>query len=110
MGTETLRWCAARWDLDADPRRLRVNLLVETTEPFEEEAWVGRTVRSGDVELHVAQRVERCRTIDLAQDGLTEGVRWLKPLGAERDLRLAVYADVARPGTLTVGTPIHLVT
>lgn len=106
VGTATLRWCAERWDVDADPRRLRVNLLVDTTEPFEEESWVGRTVEVGDVALRVVERIERCRTIDLAQDGLAEPTRWLKPLGAERDVCVAVYADVVRPGTVGIGDPV----
>ncbi|QZY30435.1 MOSC domain-containing protein [Nocardioides coralli] len=100
VGTASLRWCADRWGVDADPRRLRVNLLVETAEPFEEESWLGESLRVGGVTLRVVQRVERCRTIDVAQDGLAEGERWLKRLGAERDLRLAVYADVVDPGVI----------
>lgn len=106
VGTATLRWCAERWGVDADPRRLRVNLLVETSEPFVEESWVGTDVAVGGVVLHVAERVERCRTIDLAQDGLTAPARWLKPLGRERDLCLAVYADVVTPGVLSVGDAV----
>ena len=106
VGTATLQWCAERWGVDADPRRLRVNLLVETSEPFVEESWVGKNVAVGGVVLHVAERVERCRTIDLAQDGLTAPARWLKPLGQERDLCLAVYADVETPGVLSVGAAV----
>lgn len=106
VGTATLRWCADRWGVDADPRRLRVNLLVETDEPFDEETWVGRQVAVGDVVLGFDERAERCRTIDLAQDGLSASTRWLKPLGQERDLCLAVYASVVTPGTLSVGDAV----
>lgn len=103
VGTATLQWCADRWGLDADPRRLRVNLLVETAEPFVEEGWVGREVAVGDVRLQVVERIERCRTIDVAQDGTVARGRWLKPLAADRDMCVAVYADVARPGTIRLG-------
>lgn len=106
VGTATLRWCAERWGVDADPQRLRVNLLVETEEPFVEESWVDHDLTVGDVVLHVVERVERCRTIDLAQDGLAGTTRWLKPLGRERDLCLAVYADVVTRGDLTVGDAV----
>ena len=34
IGTATLEWCARELDVDADPRRLRVNLVVRTHEPF----------------------------------------------------------------------------
>ncbi|QAY71344.1 MOSC domain-containing protein [Xylanimonas protaetiae] len=103
VGTATLAWCAQRWGIDADPRRLRVNLVVDTDEPFVEETWVGSGIAVGEVELRGVERIERCRTIDLAQDGASGAGRWLKPLGAERGLCLAVYADVVVPGTVRVG-------
>lgn len=106
VGTATLRWCAERFGLDADPRRLRVNLLVETDEPFVEESWVGREVTVGDVGLRLVERIERCRTIDVVQDGTRARGRWLKPLTGERDMCVAVYADVVRPGTIRVGDAV----
>ncbi|MGN6162243.1 MAG: MOSC domain-containing protein [Marmoricola sp.] len=106
VGTATLAWCAARWDIEADARRLRVNIVIDTDEPFIEESWVGRNVRIGGVELRVVERIERCRTIDVAQDGASARGRWLKPLATERDMCVAVYADVVQPGTIAVGDPI----
>lgn len=106
VGTASLAWCAERWDLDADPRRLRANLVVLTSEPFVEETWVGREIEVGTSRLRVVERVERCRTIDLAQDGVPTPVRWHAPLAAERDMSLAVYADVSCPGTISVGDGI----
>ena len=103
VGTATLAWCADRWGLDADPRRLRVNLVVETEEPFEEEGWVGSQVVLGEARLQVVERIERCRTVDVAQDGSDARGRWLKPLATDRDLCLAVYADVVEPGTVRLG-------
>lgn len=103
VGTATLEWCAHRWGVDADPRRLRVNLVVETTEPFVEESWVGRTVDLGGCTLRVVERIARCRTIDVAQDGVEALGRWLRPLGEERDLCVAVYADVVSPGGVRLG-------
>ncbi len=106
VGTATLAWCAQRWGIDADPRRLRANVVVKTDDPFVEESWVGRNVTVGEAELRVVQRVERCRTIDLAQDGAAAVGRWLQPLGGERDLRVAVYADVVAPGVVRVGDDV----
>ena len=37
--------------VDADVRRLRTNLVVETTEPFVEETWAGRQIRIGGAEI-----------------------------------------------------------
>ncbi|WP_084128337.1 MOSC domain-containing protein [Demequina sp. NBRC 110055] len=102
VGTATLDWCARELGADADARRLRANLVVATTEPFEEERWEGE-VRIGTAVLRPAGRIERCRTIDLAQDGLSEKTRWLQPLGKSRDLRVAIYLDVVTPGAIAVG-------
>ena len=102
VGTATLDWCARELGADADARRLRANLVVATTEPFEEERWESE-VRIGTAVLRPAGRIERCRTIDLAQDGVADKTRWLQPLGRERDLRVAIYLDVVTPGAITVG-------
>jgi MOSC domain-containing protein len=109
IGTATLDWCARELGVDADHRRLRANLLVESAEPFEEESWVGHLVDVGEVRLRVVERVERCRTIDLAQDGVNTTTPWLKALGRGRDLCIAVYADVLGPGHLAVGDLVRCV-
>lgn len=109
VGTATLAWCVARFGGSDDPRRLRVNLVVETQEPFVEETWVGRRLTVGSAGLTVVQRITRCRTIDVEQDGATPGVPWLRPLGSERDLCLAVYADVTSPGVVAVGDEVAVV-
>ena len=107
IGTATLDWCARELGVDADARRLRPNFVVETTEPFEEEAWKGE-VRIGSAVFSTAGRVERCRTIDLAQDGVDTETRWLKALGEARDLRVAIYLDVVTPGFVSVGDGVAL--
>jgi uncharacterized protein YcbX len=106
VGTATLDWCAAQWGIDADPRRLRVNLVVATTEPFVEESWLGRAVQTGTAVLGVVARAPRCRTVDLVQDGASPRGSWLRPLAAERDTCLAVYADVLSTGDVACGDPV----
>ena len=110
VGTATLAWCAQELGADADPRRLRVNLVVETSEPFEEERWIGANLAVGTAVLTPVARIERCRTIDLAQDGVGEPTRWLKPLGDRREARVGVYCDVMTPGGLSVGDAMSVVT
>lgn len=107
IGTATLAWCAER-GIDADPRRLRANLVLDTTEPFVEEGWLGREISLGAAVLRIVDRLPRCRMIDIDQDGATARGEWLKLLGAERDACAAVYADVVRPGALVVGDPLTL--
>lgn len=108
VGTATLDWCARELGVDADPRRLRANLLVRTSTPFEEEGWVGQGLTVGGVRLRVTERIERCRTIDLEQDGVSGTTRWLKALGSERDLCVGIYAEVVEPGALAEGDAVVL--
>jgi uncharacterized protein YcbX len=104
VGTASLDWCRDRLGVDADPRRLRPNLVVATDEPFVEETW--RSLEIGGVGLGLVERIERCRMIDIAQEGLPRDGRWLKALGDQRETRLGVYFAVARPGTLSVGDEV----
>lgn len=108
VGTATLEWCAERWGIDADPRRLRANLVLATDEPFIEEEWIGRTLGIGGAALVVARRISRCRTIDLDQDGVRAQGRWLRPLTQERDMCVAMYADVEATGTVRSGDAVTL--
>lgn len=106
VGTATLDWCARRWGVDADARRLRANVVVASDEPFVEERWAGRSITVGDSVLDVSVRIPRCRMIDIDQDGATADGRWLKPLARERGMLLAMYADVAAIGEIRVGDPL----
>jgi uncharacterized protein YcbX len=107
VGTASLRWCSEHLGVDADPRRLRVNIVVRTDEPFIEESWLGRTVRIGSCSLRVLARIERCRMIDIVQDGVTPERAWLKPLAEHRVMNLALYADVAAPGEIHIGDAVE---
>jgi uncharacterized protein YcbX len=106
IGTASLAWCRDRLGVDADRRRIRPNLVVETDEPFVEETWA--TVEIGDVTLRVVERIERCRMIDIAQEGLPREGRWLKALTQAREMNLGVYADVTQPGALAVGDEVRV--
>lgn len=106
VGTATLHWFAREWGVDADPRRLRVNLVVETDEPFVEEGWVAHRLTIGSTVLTVDAKVPRCRMIDLAQDSAAARERWLTRLTAERDMCAAVYLDVTKPGSMRVGDEV----
>ncbi|HET8662780.1 MAG TPA: MOSC N-terminal beta barrel domain-containing protein [Nocardioides sp.] len=105
VGTASLAWCVEHLGVDADRRRIRPNLVVGTQEPFVEETWRGE-VRVGAVVLTPVERIERCRMIDIAQDGLPREGRWLKALTEAREMCLGIYLDVARPGVVTVGDEV----
>lgn len=108
VGTATIDWCTRAWDVDLDVRRLRANLVIATDEPFVEESWLGRTVAIGrSVTLHVVERVPRCRTVDVAQDGTQPHQRLLPRLTRERDGQLAVYANVVHTGSIALGDRVE---
>jgi len=107
-GTATLDWMATNLDLDAARHRMRVNLVVATEEPFEEETWVGSTVHLGEVAMSIVRPIVRCRMIDLAQDGVTTTAPALRRLSSTRDDATAgVYADVVDPGVVRRGDPVR---
>jgi uncharacterized protein YcbX len=101
VGTASLDWCREHLGVDADRRRIRPNLVIGTSEPFVEETWSG-VLTIGTARLHVVRRIERCRMIDIAQDGLPAEGRWLRSLSSTREMLLAVYLDVVDPGTVRV--------
>ena len=102
VGSASLDWCREHLHVDADRRRIRPNLVVETDEPFVEETWAG-DIAVGGVRLRPVERIERCRMIDIAQEGLPREGRWLKALTGAREMCLGVYLDVTGPGTISVG-------
>jgi len=108
VSTATLAWCERTWGITADPRRLRVNLVVKAETPFVEEQWVGKDLLIGSARLRVVERTPRCRMIDIDQDGARADGRWLKALAAERDHCIAVYADVTAAGEIAVGDQISV--
>jgi uncharacterized protein YcbX len=107
VGTASLDWCREHLGVDADRRRIRPNLLVATSEPFVEETWSG-VLSIGAARLRVASRVERCRMVDIAQEGLPPEPGWLKALTATREMCLAVYLDVETPGTVRLGDDVRV--
>jgi uncharacterized protein YcbX len=108
ISTATLAWCAATWGGSNDARRVRANVVIAADEPFVEETWLGREISLGSVGLRLVDRAPRCRTIDIAQDGAIPGTKWLRQLAQERDMLLAVYADVIRVGRVSVGDRVEI--
>ncbi len=107
VGTASLAWCVEHLGVDADRRRVRPNLVIETDEPFVEETWRG-AVHIGGVALAPAERIERCRMIDIAQEGLPREGRWLKALTGAREMCLGIYLDVEQPGRVALGDAVAL--
>jgi uncharacterized protein YcbX len=106
VGTASLDWCREHLDVDADRRRIRPNLVIDTDEPFVEETWTG-VLTIGGARLRMVERIERCRMVDIAQEGLPPEGRWLKALTETRDMSLGVYLDVVEPGAIRRGDEVR---
>ena len=63
-----------------DPRHLRANIVVQTTQPYAEEAWVGREVTIGRGGAGHGETTERCRMVGVAQVGLAGRPGMLKAI------------------------------
>jgi uncharacterized protein YcbX len=65
--TQTVERLAALTGRDADALRFRPNLVVRAAgdAPFAEDAWVGTTLRAGDLRLRVDRRDSRCVVVDV---------------------------------------------
>lgn len=105
--TGSLRDLAARTGVEAvESARFRPNLVVETDEPYVEDAWVGREVRVGGARLRIGVPIPRCAVIDLHPETGERDVRLLKGLATHRPLNRAgepafgVFAEVVGPGAV----------
>jgi uncharacterized protein len=95
---------------DLDPRRFRMNLELDGLAAFEEETWDGALVRVGEAVIRVLGQVPRC--VATTRDPRTGAKDFdtLKHIAAYRPLMTPVravpfgmYAEVERPGRVTVG-------
>jgi uncharacterized protein len=110
VGSATLDWLATQLpSVRVEARRLRPNLVVRTTEPFEEEAWLEQPVQIGTVRTVFEVILPRCVMVGMAQPGLARSNAVLKRIAARTDnpLGLAIGGQVTKAGTISVGDPVR---
>ena len=104
--TSTLATLSAAARAPLVVERFRPNILLDTATPgLPEEAWIGRNLRLGDVELRVVGRVERCVMVNHARPALPARPDVLKTIGRVNNAHAGVYAQVIKQGTVACGTP-----
>jgi len=102
-----------------DPRRFRMNLVLETGAPgFVEGGWLEHRVTIGEqAALTVTEHDSRCIMVTLAQEDLPEDRDIMRTLMQHNRLDVGeatpqpcagVYASVAVPGTIAVGDRVVL--
>jgi len=112
LGQPTIERLCADAAVPAEPRRFRANLVVvgERGEPFEEEAWLGRTLTVGAgpdaPQLRLDRKIERCVVITLDPDTAQPEHELLISLATQRDACVGLYASVVKPGLLREGAEI----
>jgi uncharacterized protein len=96
-----------------DVRRFRPNVVVAVDEhvddQFPEQAWLGRRVRIGDVELEVTLSCPRCVMVTRDFADLSTDRQVLRTIVRHAEQNVGVYANVVGPGNLEAATPVTLV-
>lgn len=98
-----------RTDLLATAARFRMTTVVDTDEPYVEDAWAGHELRVGAAVIAVQGAVPRCGVIDLDPATGDKDGSLLKALAGYRPSTggepwFGVDAVVVRPGLVEVGT------
>jgi uncharacterized protein YcbX len=97
-----------------DLRRFRPNVVLETdsTEPFEEDRWVGGTLTFGEgnsaAALRVTMRDERCVMVNFDPDTAERDSEVMKTVVRMNGNYAGVYGTVVRAGELRVGQVVTL--
>ena len=95
------------------PQRLRNNLILALDEdrPFAEEDLDGARLQFGDAAevtiLRIHERIPRCRIVTLDPTTAEVDQATLRYLAKHRNARIAMYATVDRPGTISEGAAIY---
>jgi uncharacterized protein YcbX len=110
----TIRSIAREAGHDADIRRFRPNLVIDTegTQPFEEDRWVGKILEFGSEgigpAISVTMRDKRCVMIDLDPDTAEANAELMKTVIRMNENYAGVYGTVVRTGELRVGQVVRL--
>jgi len=98
-----------------DPRRFRMLIEVDGVGTHEEDGWVGRTLRIGEVLLRAQGHVGRCVITSRHPETGEIDLHTLKILGGYRQhldttepIAFGIYGEVVQPGEIRVGETVTL--
>jgi uncharacterized protein YcbX len=92
-----------------DVRRLRPNIVIDGVDGMDEITWPGAELHVGDVVIALDSRRGRCPMTTVDPDTLAVDRGVLKDIIARFEGKLALNADVLRPGVVHVGDAVELV-
>ena len=91
-----------------DIRRLRPNIVIGGVNGLAERDWGGRHLRIGDAVVRLDSLRARCQMTTIDPDTLALDPGVLRDIVRRFDGKLALNAEVERPGTIKVGDPVIL--
>jgi MOSC domain-containing protein YiiM len=92
-----------------DIRRLRPNIVIGGVEGLDERDWPGADLHIGDAIVRLDSLRGRCHMTTVNPDTLEVDPEVLRDIVRRFGGKLALNADVVRPGTIRVGDPVRLV-
>lgn len=92
-----------------DVRRLRPNILIGGVDGLAERGWGGSELHVGDAVIRLDSLRGRCPITTVDPDTLARDPQVLRDIGRRFGGRLALNADVLRPGRVRIGQPVQLV-
>jgi hypothetical protein len=92
-----------------DVRRLRPNILIGGVEGMAERGWEGSELHVGDAIIGLDSLRGRCPMTTVDPDTITRDPEVLKDIGRRFGGKLALNAEVLRPGVVRVGDAVRLV-
>ena len=98
---------AADWDL----RRFRPNMVIDTLSQFiglTEQAWVGKKLRIGDLEINCNDTAIRCGAVTREQQGLPFDKSLLRTIVKDTGQNLGIYGDIIGEGQIQAGDSVFL--
>jgi uncharacterized protein len=106
--TSTVNGIAALTGRELEPARFRPNLLVQATrgEDFPEDAWVGATLRIGEMRMRVDERDPRCVITTMDPETGERDPRVLREIAQRRATCAGVYGTTVTPGPIAVGDAV----
>ena len=91
-----------------DVRRLRPNILIGGVSGMDETRWPGGELHIGGAVVRLDSLRGRCPMTTVDPDTLERDPEVLRDIGRRFGGRLALNAEVLRPGTIRVGDPLRL--
>ena len=108
-GTASVERFAEITDTAADARRFRLNIMLDTANPFEEAGLIGHTIRLGEAVLRVVEPVGRCAAIDVDPETAMRGLHYLPIMKqALGHTDLGIFAEITEGGQIAVGDRIEV--